>query len=137
MTSEQQPTVPDPGDSVNPELTSTVGAEDLDEDHLQLDPLEEGMDPPEGWSAADRTGVTTREQREGETLDERLAEEQPDIGEMSDTVAPEIDEAPDLKAPTGDADVAATGGQVADEAGGSTAAAQRTPGFDEQRSDER
>ncbi|KAF0968026.1 MULTISPECIES: hypothetical protein [Gordonia] len=34
-------------EGVNPDLTSTVGAEDLDEDHLARDPLEDGMDPPE------------------------------------------------------------------------------------------
>ncbi|MXP19932.1 hypothetical protein GIY30_00945 [Gordonia sp. HNM0687] len=124
MTSDQ-PMIPDPADSVNPELTTSVDAEDLDEDRLQLDPLEDGIDPPEGWSAADRTGVTTREQREGETLDERLAEEEPDIDEVPDG---------DLQTDgTGDSEMAAIGGQTADEAGGSMAAAQRTPGFDEPR----
>lgn len=53
-------------------------AEDLDEDRLRADPLEEGMDPPEHWSAA-MDHPTAREEREGETLDERLAEEQPDV----------------------------------------------------------
>ncbi|WP_228814193.1 hypothetical protein [Nocardia flavorosea] len=60
--------------------------EQLDEDELAADPLEEGMDPPDDWSAADRYATTPREQREGESLDERLAEEQPDIvpdGEQS------------------------------------------------------
>lgn len=80
----EQAHIPDPQDSVNPELSATVDAEDLDEDTLQANPLEEGMDPPEDWVAADKTGVTTREQREGETLDERLAEEEPDIDEVAD-----------------------------------------------------
>jgi hypothetical protein len=44
-------------------------AEDLDEDRLKLDPLEEGMDPPEHWSQA---------MEEHDSLDERLAEEEPD-----------------------------------------------------------
>jgi hypothetical protein len=44
-------------------------AEDLDEDRLRLDPLEEGMDPPEHWSPA---------MEEHDSLDERLAEEEPD-----------------------------------------------------------
>lgn len=65
-------------EGVNPDLTSTVGAEDLDEDHLDRDPLEDGMDPPEDWSGSDRTGTTAREQREGETLDEKLDQEIPD-----------------------------------------------------------
>jgi hypothetical protein len=53
-------------------------AEDLDEDRLRLDPLEEGMDPPEHWSQAMEHGTTPREEREGEDLDQRLREEQPD-----------------------------------------------------------
>ncbi|WP_238418809.1 hypothetical protein [Gordonia sp. 'Campus'] len=65
-------------EGINPDLTVTAGFEDLDEDRLGKDPLEEGMDPPEDWSASDRTGTTAREQREGETLDEKLDQEVPD-----------------------------------------------------------
>lgn len=75
------PYQPDPGDGVNTDLTSSVGAEDVDEDRIGLDPLEEGMDPPEQWAAADRYGVTAAEQREGESLDQRLAQETKDVGE--------------------------------------------------------
>ncbi|WP_210745024.1 hypothetical protein [Nocardia flavorosea] len=67
--------------------------EQLDEDELAVDPLEEGMDPPDDWSAADRYATTPREQREGESLDDRLAEERPDTvaeGERSGT-APDRD----------------------------------------------
>jgi hypothetical protein len=53
-------------------------AEDLDEDRLRLDPLEEGMDPPEHWSTEMEHGTTAREEREGKDLDGRLREEQPD-----------------------------------------------------------
>ena len=53
--------------------------EQFDEDNLRLDPLEEGMDPPEHWAQADKFGNTEREMREGQDLDHRLAEEQPDI----------------------------------------------------------
>src|SRR2546429_7649796 len=52
--------------------------EQFDEDNLGLDPLEEGMDPPEHWAQADRFGNTEREMREGQDLDHRLAEEQSD-----------------------------------------------------------
>lgn len=65
-------------EGIDPDLTSTAGFEDLDEDRLGQDPLEEGMDPPEDWSASDRTGTTAREQREGESLDEKLDQEIPD-----------------------------------------------------------
>ncbi|HEX6360573.1 hypothetical protein [Actinophytocola sp.] len=53
-------------------------AEDLDEDRLRLDPLEEGMDPPEHWSPAMDQATTARDEREGRDLDDRLREEQPD-----------------------------------------------------------
>lgn len=52
--------------------------EQLDEDELGVDPLERGVEPPEHWSAADRHGTTPRELREGETLDQRLAQEEPE-----------------------------------------------------------
>lgn len=42
------------------------------------DVLDEGYSPPEKWSAAERFGNTAEEQAEGETLDQRLAQEQPE-----------------------------------------------------------
>ncbi|WP_233266783.1 hypothetical protein [Tomitella fengzijianii] len=71
----------DPESAVNTDLTSSVDAEDLDEDRLGADPLEEGVEPPEDWSAADRDGVTAREQAEGESIDHRLWSERPDTAE--------------------------------------------------------
>jgi len=53
-------------------------AEDLDEDSLGTDPLEGGVEPPEHWSGVDKPGTTAREQREGESLEEKLAEERRD-----------------------------------------------------------
>ncbi|MGP3966349.1 hypothetical protein [Streptomyces sp. 6N223] len=38
-----------------------------------------GYSPPDRPRAADAHGTTAREQREGETLDERLAEDTPDV----------------------------------------------------------
>ncbi|MFJ7218214.1 hypothetical protein [Amycolatopsis sp. NPDC098790] len=63
-------------DAAEPE--SLDPSEALDEDELRVDPLEEGIEPPEHWSAADRFGTTPREVREGEPMDQRLAEEVPD-----------------------------------------------------------
>jgi hypothetical protein len=60
------------------------GAEDLDEDRLGLDPLERGIEPPERWSGADRFGTTPREEHEGPSLDQRLAEEEPDSSPIED-----------------------------------------------------
>jgi len=49
------------------------------------DVLDEGFSPPEQWSSAERFGNTLEEQREGESLEERLRqevpEEQPVFGE--------------------------------------------------------
>jgi hypothetical protein len=66
------------GDQDTADLSAT---EELDEDLLDADPLEEAADPPEGWSAADKWGTTPFEERQGEPLDQRLAEEVPDVGE--------------------------------------------------------
>lgn len=43
-----------------------------------VDPHDEGYSPPERPLGVDHKGTTAAEQREGETLDERLAEERPD-----------------------------------------------------------
>jgi protease I len=59
----------------DPDMTTS---EQLDEDELAADPLERGMEPPDDWSAAGRFGTTPREEREGESLAERLAEEEPE-----------------------------------------------------------
>ena len=42
--------------------------------------LDEGYSPPEKPWGVEHTGVTASEQRRGESLDERLSEELPDIG---------------------------------------------------------
>jgi hypothetical protein len=42
------------------------------------DPLDRGVATPERWSAGMRFGTTAGEQREGESLDRLLAEEEPD-----------------------------------------------------------
>ena len=42
------------------------------------DPLDRGVAPPERWSAGMRYGTTGDEQADGESLDQLLAEEEPD-----------------------------------------------------------
>lgn len=61
-----------PGDTLNP-------SESLDSDEVRNDDGDTVVDPPEDWSEANRFGVTAEEQREGESLDARLAEEEPDV----------------------------------------------------------
>ncbi|MBJ7288708.1 DUF5709 domain-containing protein [Williamsia sp.] len=63
------------------------------------DILDEGYSPPEKPSKAMRYGVTAEDQREGESLDEHLAEEEPDpaaqINLHDDPPAPDPDGVPD------------------------------------------
>lgn len=54
-------------------------SESTDSDEVLNDDGDIVVDPPEGWSEADRFGMTAREEREGESLDQRLAEEEPDV----------------------------------------------------------
>lgn len=53
----------------------------LETDDLDYDPLDTGISPPERRPASERYGVTPAEARTGESLDERLAEEEPELGE--------------------------------------------------------
>ena len=53
------------------------------------DPLDRGVIPPERWSAAMQFGSTAREQEAGESLDQLLAEEEPDIVPEVDDERPE------------------------------------------------
>lgn len=56
-----------------------LDAEDtLDNDGVG-DPLDRGWSPPDRPWAVERAGVTAAERQQGETLDERLAEELPDL----------------------------------------------------------
>jgi len=48
------------------------------------DPLDRGVAPPERWSAGIRFGTTAEEQEEGESLDQQLAEEEPDTAFEAD-----------------------------------------------------
>lgn len=42
------------------------------------DVLDEGYSPPERWSAAESFGSTAEEQRQGESMDQRIAQEVPE-----------------------------------------------------------
>ncbi|MEW5810334.1 MAG: hypothetical protein AB1925_12860 [Actinomycetota bacterium] len=55
--------------------------EGTDSDDVHNDDGDEVVDPPEGWSGVDKFGMSAEEQRQGESLDQRLAEEVPDVDE--------------------------------------------------------
>ena len=62
----------------------------LDDDAVE-DPLDTGIAPADGWSGANRFGTTAAEQRAGESLDQRLAEEDPDLDPGTDRSEDEDD----------------------------------------------
>ncbi|MGE2731288.1 hypothetical protein ACQI4F_17550 [Mycolicibacterium vaccae] len=73
----------DVGDTTDNDLG---GAEDTlspmeatDSDDVRNDDGDEVVDPPEHWTGADKFGMSSEEQLEGESLDQRLAEEEPDV----------------------------------------------------------
>ncbi|AJP00851.1 hypothetical protein TU94_04550 [Streptomyces cyaneogriseus subsp. noncyanogenus] len=74
-----------PDRSEQREDTGLLDSEDTLEYDGVDDPLDRGWSPPERPWAVEHTGVTAAERQEGETLDQRLAEELPD------TVAPDGD----------------------------------------------
>jgi hypothetical protein len=53
------------------------------------DPLDRGVIPPERWTSAIRFGSTAGEQDSGESLDQLLAEEEPDVVPDVDDEQPE------------------------------------------------
>ncbi|NEB78385.1 hypothetical protein G3I40_24635 [Streptomyces sp. SID14478] len=83
-----------PGDPDAREDEGVLDAEDTLSDR-GVDPYDEGYSPPERPLGVEHTGTTASEQRDGETLDERLSEERPD---------PVIDEYEALESDEDDAD---------------------------------
>jgi hypothetical protein len=62
-----------PGDDGILDDADTLASDDMTEDRLDA-----GIDPPDGYSVGERWGNTATEARQGEPLDQRLAEERPD-----------------------------------------------------------
>ncbi|MFE5818861.1 DUF5709 domain-containing protein [Streptomyces sp. NPDC056479] len=60
------------------EDTGLLDTEDTLENDGVDDPLDRGWSPPERPWAVEHSGVTAAERHQGETLDQRLAEEMPD-----------------------------------------------------------
>jgi hypothetical protein len=78
----------DDGDAGLPEDDGVLDAQDtLVTDHLDHDPLDSGIVPPDHWSPAESFGTTAEEARRGESLDQLLAEEEP---EPSQTAGDEV-----------------------------------------------
>lgn len=137
----------EPHEPVEADPAALSSAEQLDEDELQLDPLEKGMDPPEHWAGADAYGTAPTEQAAGESLGQRVAEERADYATDDAAVRPqplaagtpldELDEKADNapiqseslvgEQPPDNPSPDATEWQNADQAGGSVADEIRDP----------
>jgi hypothetical protein len=70
-------------------------SESTDSDELGEKVGDSIAEPPENWAAANRVGTTAREERDGETLDERLAEERPDVAPVDQPDRPSANTAPE------------------------------------------
>ena len=68
----------------------TLDASDTLEGDPGDDPLDQGIVPPDRWSAGEGFGTTLAEERAGESLDQLLAEEEPEPDPYA-----EADSAPD------------------------------------------
>lgn len=54
-------------------------SEATDPDELGTDEGDQVVDPPEDWQGVDKFGMTESEAAEGESLDDKLAAEEPDV----------------------------------------------------------
>ncbi len=94
-------------------------ADTLTGDDLSADPLDTGYSPPDYRPVATRYGTTALEEFEGESLDQRLAEEEPDITDGADDeveprtgrlIAPDEGQLPDEESDAVAEDVGIDGG---------------------------
>jgi hypothetical protein len=100
------------------------------------DVLDEGMSPPERPSAAVGQGLTAAEDAEGETLDERLAQEEPDPASVVDHSAQaqeaELSHAAENADPSDGFEVGdERTGRLAEPGDGATDEVNQTPAADE------
>jgi hypothetical protein len=62
------------------------------------DPLDQGIAPPDRWSAGEGFGTTAPEEQEGESLDQLLAEEEPERDPYADDDEDEEEDEDDRRA---------------------------------------
>ena len=78
-------TQPDESEPRQSDEAEDDGVLDTDETLLSgqpsNDPLDTGIEPPDRWSEVNRFGMTPAEERRGESLDQLLAEEEPDTAD--------------------------------------------------------
>ncbi|MET9444584.1 DUF5709 domain-containing protein [Streptomyces sp. NPDC006610] len=69
------------GTNEEQEDAAPLDMQDALDERTYDDTLDEGYSPPEKPLGVTKHGTTAAEQQEGETLDQRLAQERPDVGE--------------------------------------------------------
>ncbi|MEV7128264.1 DUF5709 domain-containing protein [Streptomyces sp. NPDC093260] len=69
------------GSNEEQEDAAPLDMQDAVDERTYDDTLDEGYSPPEKPLGVDKYGTTAAEQHEGETLDQRLAQERPDVRE--------------------------------------------------------
>jgi hypothetical protein len=72
--------------SVDDEDQPQGDGDSLVSDRGLTEPLDEGYSPPEKWSVAEGFGNTPYEEEIGETLDERIAQEEPEPDPYAEAV---------------------------------------------------
>lgn len=79
-----------------PPAPSQYLSQDQDEDTLlgreTHDPLDEGLTAPERWSAGEGYGTTAEEQVQGESFEQRLHQEEPDVDPESGWSEEDLDD---------------------------------------------
>jgi Family of unknown function (DUF5709) len=78
MTENEDPSETYHGYSVDDEDQPQSTGDSMADDRGLDEPLDEGYSPPEKWSAGQKYGNTPLEEELGETLDQRLAQEEPE-----------------------------------------------------------
>jgi hypothetical protein len=80
------------GYSVDDEDQPQGDGDSLSDDRGLAEPLDEGYSPPEKWSVGQGYGNTPLEEELGETLDQRLAQEEPEPDPYAEEDVEDLDD---------------------------------------------
>lgn len=81
-----------PDSTGHPQPMSQDQPEDTLDDRGVDDVLDEGISPAEKWSPGEGFGTTAEEARRGETLDQRVAQEEPDADPYAEVDEENVDD---------------------------------------------
>ena len=80
------------GYSVDDEDQPQGDGDSMSDDRGLTEPLDEGYSPPEKWSVGQGYGNTPLEEELGETLDQRIAQEEPDPDPYAEEDVEDLDD---------------------------------------------